>query len=397
MLMIACSNATALDKETATTSFIKSDKHIWDREGRALNLGKEIGQGSLITSEAAQGHLTKEGRAEIGAGELGMKRPKGLCVLGKTPCAGNRRWGANLCNRGKFVNCKTSWAEEIQPRRGKRLLSPEGKTQTGRVRGPDLQELWLDPNEYVKMRKAGKCIWVYMILGLVTVITSRQWLDLEPAAKLKFLCASTIPCPQSMNCKARALQKGSVRQGGRTTLVLRVFSFCATNSHLSKEATDHALGLCPGLSPQLTWGESRRVQHSSRSPRVAYACSSPRHAPLPQGLRPGPVLPLLIATPWPAERPGLLKIWRVSQVTFTGCLTEVVTTSRNKAQSEPRGSIIQSDRSGSPDFSDSNQLLCSRWHRGGGLLRNSSQPGDFEDKEINKNKSHQLYFSSVHC
>lgn len=53
MLMIACSNATTLDKETATTSLIKSDKHIWDREGRALNLGKDIGQGSLITSEAA--------------------------------------------------------------------------------------------------------------------------------------------------------------------------------------------------------------------------------------------------------------------------------------------------------------------------------------------------------
>lgn len=103
--------------------------------------------------------------------------------------------------------------------------------------------------------------------------------------------------PKAVNCKARALAKGSVRQGGRTTLVLRVFSFCTTNSHLSKEATDPALGLCPGLSPQLTWGESRRVQHSSRSPRVAYACSSPRHAPLPQGLRPGPVLPLLIATP----------------------------------------------------------------------------------------------------
>lgn len=205
--------------------------------------------------------------------------------------------------------------------------------------------------------------------------------------------------PKAVNCKARALAKGSVRQGGRTTLFLRVFSFCATNSHFSKEATDPALGLCPGLSPQLTWGESRRLQHSSWSRHVAYAYSSPRHASLPQGLRPSPVLPLLFATPWTAERPGLLKIWRVSQVTFMGRLTEVVTTSWNKVQSEPRGSIIQSDRSGSPHFSDSNQLLCSRWHRGGALLRNSSQPGDFEDEEINKNKtkSHQFYFSSVCC
>lgn len=165
--------------------------------GKSIKLRKRHRAGVFDHFRGCLGHLTKEGRAESGAGELGMKRPKGPYVLGKTPCTGNRRWGANLCNRGKFVNCKTSWAEEIQPRRGKRLLSPEGKTQTGRVRGPDLQELWLDPNEYVKMRKAGKYIQVYTILGLVTVITSKQWLDLEPAAKLEFLCASTIPCPQS--------------------------------------------------------------------------------------------------------------------------------------------------------------------------------------------------------
>lgn len=43
MLMIACSDATALDKEKATTSFVKSDKYIRGREGRALRWGKEIG------------------------------------------------------------------------------------------------------------------------------------------------------------------------------------------------------------------------------------------------------------------------------------------------------------------------------------------------------------------
>lgn len=42
---------------------------------------------------AAQGRLRREGIAESSGGELEMKRLKGLCVLGKTPCAGNRRQG----------------------------------------------------------------------------------------------------------------------------------------------------------------------------------------------------------------------------------------------------------------------------------------------------------------
>lgn len=37
MLPIACSIAIAVDKEKATISFIKSDEHVRDREGRELS------------------------------------------------------------------------------------------------------------------------------------------------------------------------------------------------------------------------------------------------------------------------------------------------------------------------------------------------------------------------
>lgn len=70
---IACSTAMASNGEEATTSFIKPDGHVRDREGRELSYQV----GTLIALEAAQGHLKRKGIAESSGGELKMERPKG--------------------------------------------------------------------------------------------------------------------------------------------------------------------------------------------------------------------------------------------------------------------------------------------------------------------------------
>lgn len=146
-----------------------------------------------------------------------------------------------------------------------------------------------------------------------------------------------------MNCTVRALGKGSLRQGGRRTLVLRLFSCCTINSCFKEEVRDPMLGLHPGQSPhcQLIWrkdaGETARcIQAHTHGPRSSWHTQVHATLPFPGACPVSPAAgtalcyPQLFVTRWTGESWGLLKVWKVSWVTFKGCLTEAVTTSQTR-------------------------------------------------------------------
>lgn len=113
----------------------------------------------MITSEAACGHLTREGIAESSDGELKMKRPKGLYVLGKTPCAGNRRWRHAFTTEGYLLIARPAEIKKSS-RRGADKAPKSRREDIGSKseKEPDLQELCFDPKEHTETRKTGKCI-----------------------------------------------------------------------------------------------------------------------------------------------------------------------------------------------------------------------------------------------